>query len=74
MTPAYCSPEQANSEKLTRKTDIWSWAVSVLEMFTGDVTWPSGTVAGEALESLLEMGSGDESMGKFTLKVMAFSE
>ena len=62
MTPAYCSPEQADGEKLTRKTDIWSWAVSVLEMFTGDVTWPSGTVAGEALESLLEMGSGDEAI------------
>ncbi len=62
MTPAYCSPEQADGEKLTRKTDIWSWAVSVLEMFTGEVTWPSGTVAGEALNGLLEMGSGDESI------------
>jgi WD40 repeat protein len=62
MTPAYCSPEQANGEKLTRKTDIWSWAVSVLEMFTGNLTWPSGTVAGEALELLLEMGRGDEAI------------
>jgi WD40 repeat protein/serine/threonine protein kinase len=60
MTPAYCSPEQANYAKLTRKTDIWSWAVSILEMFTGDVTWGSGAAAGEALEGYLEMGSGDE--------------
>jgi predicted Zn finger-like uncharacterized protein len=58
MTPAYCSPEQAAGEKLTRKTDFWSWAASILEMFTGDVTWPSGTVAGEALEGYLEMADG----------------
>lgn len=59
MTPAYCSPEQAARGPLSRKTDIWSWAISVLEMFTGDVSWPSGAVAGEALESYLEMGPGD---------------
>ena len=60
MTPAYCSPEQAAGRSLSRKTDIWSWAISVLEMFTGDVTWPSGAVAGEALEGYLEIGAGDE--------------
>ena len=59
MTPAFCSPEQANGEKLSRKTDLWSWAVSVLEMFTGEVTWPSGSVADQALEAYLEMGLGD---------------
>jgi serine/threonine protein kinase len=56
MTPEYCSPEQAAGQKLTRKTDIWSWGVSVLEMFTGEVTWGHGTVAGEALEDYLEGG------------------
>ncbi|MDR3298770.1 MAG: serine/threonine protein kinase, partial [Candidatus Accumulibacter sp.] len=35
-TPAYCSPEQINGETLTRRTDIYSWAVSVLEMFLGE--------------------------------------
>jgi WD40 repeat protein len=58
MTPAYCSPEQAAGHaqrragtpldrlpKLTRRTDVWSWAVSVLEMFLGRITWPSGSVA-----------------------------
>ena len=44
MTPAYCSPEQANNEPLSRKTDIWSWAVSVLEMLLGEVCWQSGAL------------------------------
>jgi hypothetical protein len=40
MTPAYCSPEQANGFPVTRRTDLWSWALSVLEMFQGERTWP----------------------------------
>ena len=55
MTPAYCSPEQANKQKLSRKTDIWSWAVSVLEMFVGEVCWQSGVVAPEVLKQLDQM-------------------
>lgn len=51
MTPAYCSPEQAKGEALSRRTDIWSWGVSVLEMFMGGVTWYSGTVARDVLAS-----------------------
>ena len=49
MTPAYCSPEQATGQVLSRRTDIWSWGVSVLEMFVGSVTWMVGVVAREAL-------------------------
>ena len=46
-TQAYYSPEQKSGEKeLTLHTDIWSWAVSVLEMFTGKCIWTEGTVAG----------------------------
>ena len=55
MTPAYASPEQAAGQSLTRRTDIWSWAVSVLEMFTGEATWPMGAAAGLALETYLEI-------------------
>ena len=49
-TPAYCSPEQKNNNELTRRTDIWSWAVSVLEMFMGECLWQDGTVAGRAFK------------------------
>ncbi|GAB4213962.1 MAG: hypothetical protein OHK0012_11040 [Synechococcales cyanobacterium] len=63
MTRAYCSPEQwqgvqlardksitrETRPKLTRKTDMWSWAVSILEIFTGAVVWSGGENAPQAL-------------------------
>ncbi len=64
MTPAYCSPEQANKQSLSRKTDIWSWGLSVLEMFAGEVFWRAGQAAPEALESFIEMGTEDKSIPK----------
>jgi serine/threonine protein kinase len=35
MTPAYCSPEQFARTSVSRRTDIWSWGITVLEMFAG---------------------------------------
>jgi len=35
-TPEFSLPEQSLMGKLSLKTDIWSWGVSVLEMFTGE--------------------------------------
>jgi len=64
MTPAYCSPEQAAGSELSRKTDIWSWGLSVLEMFTGEVTWMAGQAAAEVLESYIETGAEDEAIPK----------
>ncbi|GHO79546.1 hypothetical protein KSD_73170 [Ktedonobacter sp. SOSP1-85] len=51
MTPAYCSPEQAAGQALNRKTDMWSWGVSILEMFVGEITWRSGSAARAVLAS-----------------------
>lgn len=56
MTPAYCSPEQAAKKPLSRKTDIWSWGVSVLDIFHGQVSCRYGQAAGEALEAYFEVG------------------
>ncbi|NEA26345.1 WD40 repeat domain-containing serine/threonine protein kinase, partial [Actinomadura bangladeshensis] len=63
MTRAYCSPEQAAAAagdrgvRLTAATDVWSWAVTVLEMFAGRPPTRRGQDAGEALEMLLRGGA-----------------
>lgn len=69
-TPAYCSPEQAHRRKLTFATDIWSWAVSTLEMFVGDVTWMAGQSAGQALEHYLVLGPEYEAIPEMPPKLV----
>jgi serine/threonine protein kinase len=69
MTPAYCSPEQANRDILTRRTDLWSWALSVLEMFQGERTWRHGTFAAQALENYLEEGAADPQLPRMPMSV-----
>ncbi|MCC6487688.1 MAG: protein kinase [Candidatus Hydrogenedentes bacterium] len=54
MTRVYCSPEQANRDKLTIKTDIWSWALCLLQAFTVRVIWRHGNEAPEVLKHFLE--------------------
>ncbi len=52
-TPAYMSPEQLGGETLTRRSDVWSYALSVLEMFRGERNWDYGSAAAEVLENYL---------------------
>ncbi len=56
MTPAYCSPEQANLQPLSRRTDVWSWAICMLEMFHGRRTWKSGQYIEDYLNDYLSSG------------------
>jgi len=51
-TPAYGSPEQALGLPLTRRTDVWSWAVMVLEMVHGEMFWKAGPLVARALQKL----------------------
>ncbi len=41
-SPYYCSPEQFHSRILSRRTDIYSWALTVLEMYLGARRWKLG--------------------------------
>jgi serine/threonine protein kinase len=54
MTPAYCSPEQASRGRVSRRTDTWSWGLTMLEMFCGGLFWQRGEVAAEVLEWAVE--------------------
>jgi WD40 repeat protein/serine/threonine protein kinase len=49
MTYLYASPEQLAGEPLTQASDVWSWAVSILELFCGGASWGVGAVAPVAL-------------------------
>ena len=53
-TPAYCSMEQMDGRELTRRTDIYSWAVSVMEMYLGIRPWANGIVAGLSCRNYFE--------------------
>ncbi|MCR5296235.1 MAG: protein kinase [Clostridiales bacterium] len=57
-TPAYCSMEQMDGKRLTRRTDIYSWALTVLEMYLGSRLWQNGVVGGVAFRDYLEESDG----------------
>lgn len=62
LTPAYASPEQAAGERLGRRTDVYSFAVSVLEMFTGCLAWRYGPWAKAGLDALRMRGAWERGM------------
>lgn len=51
-TPQYSSPEQTSGGVVTRATDMWAWALVVIEMFCGEAFWASGLVAPELVTGL----------------------
>jgi WD40 repeat protein len=62
MTREYGSPEQADAVagragvRITAASDVWSWGVTVLEMFNGTRPTSFGQAAGDALTVLLDEG------------------
>lgn len=64
-TPEYASPEQVARKQLSHKTDIWSWGVSVLDMFMGRISCPEGgQIAAVRLEGFWEYGGQEECLPK----------
>ncbi|MFI7672171.1 protein kinase [Actinophytocola sp. NPDC049390] len=59
LTPEYCSPEQARGERLGPATDVWSWAVSVFEMFAGGPPAMFGHAAAGVFARFLEAAPAD---------------
>lgn len=57
MTKAYCSPEQCLGLKLNHKTDIWSYGLTLLQMFTGKVNWAVGVLAEQVLKAVYRQSS-----------------
>jgi WD40 repeat protein/serine/threonine protein kinase len=62
LTPAFCSPEQAQGRPVSRKTDIWSWGVSLLHMFNGAAHWSAGYLAAGVLEDFRRRGAYDQNL------------
>ncbi|GEM_PF-652758 len=54
LTPAYCSPEQILGRQVSRKTDIYSFGVTLMEMIAGRANWKFSTVVPHLLKKWME--------------------
>jgi len=62
-TTKYASPEQLAGQEPTEKTDIWSFAVSLVEMFAGHAQWMSGSIFDTELDGYI-FGDADSGIPK----------
>ncbi|MBF0381358.1 MAG: serine/threonine protein kinase [Magnetococcales bacterium] len=56
LSPRWCSPEQKALKPLTIKTDMWSFAISIIPMFTGVINWRKGELAASVLKGFRAKG------------------
>lgn len=56
-TPTYRSNDHKVYDSMTLHADIWSWGVTMIEVFSGDVYWSDGHKAMSVLDNLLKHGS-----------------
>lgn len=56
-TPVYTSPDYKRLNEVTAQSDIWSLALSIIEMFSGEVFWQDGIEARNVMETLLAHGA-----------------
>lgn len=56
MTPSYCSIEQKERRSLDHRTDIWSYGLTILTMFTGPTWWKDGSAGQAILEKFKQTG------------------
>lgn len=53
-THHYAAPEQFSGGAVTIKADTWSWGLTILHLFMGDVYWENGNVGPAAFEQYCE--------------------
>ncbi|MCI7768136.1 MAG: AAA family ATPase [Oscillospiraceae bacterium] len=54
-TDKFCSPEQKNGKAVAVSSDIYSWAVTVMAMYSGKITWGDGIEAGVCCREIFGM-------------------
>lgn len=62
LTPAYCAPEQLTGGAPSGRSDTFSWAVTMLQMFTRRIAWPNGPKAPALLNENSPLLNGDETV------------